>query len=487
MIIDDFYNYIIIMAFEKVYKYENKRSLSINKLKYFRSALLEEILNIYKNGQNHKYRQEVDMWHGEVSFKKIDENKALESFLEEYEEYFYLDNNIVYLKDNVSYSDISELLRQIRINENVPNRFDIVEDSEKLMSILEISTIEKVIAKYSQIEEKLETLYYKLFTNEDTKDLRNKIKSLLFIRCSFYMHINQMPEYKVAAFKRIANNYLNKNDTVSYDKYPIDLKIWNEEYADPDDFLEDINDRVYDINQYAIFGKKKNFLYLNKICEDIENYYMSEYGFPFGTIEEEFDPLKDYTNEIETDILAEEQFEENFSSNPENFAMLHDPSDEFWILYMNYLNNLNNFMKIYGENETLLFTKKRLLYVLDKPELMLYDENNFERELNKTKTIELDEEPFSFFYNEIFFIAQEVFMLPSDEYTIRKLLLVGTYYNLTKDSELKEIIEEFSDNPKYDFFYEVMINNCANKSYGNLSKDIKKLILKPTDKNPSSK
>ena len=144
-------------------------------------------------------------------------------------------------------------------------------------------------------------------------------------------------------------------------------------------------------------------------------------------------------------------------------------------------------MKIYGENETLLFTKKRLLYVLDKPELMLYDENNFERELNKTKTIELDEEPFSFFYNEIFFIAQEVFMLPSDEYTIRKLLLVGTYYNLTKDSELKEIIEEFSDNPKYDFFYEIMINNCANKSYDNLSKDIKKLILKPTDKNPSSK
>ena len=126
---------------------------------------------------------------------------------------------------------------------------------------------------------------------------------------------------------------------------------------------------------------------------------------------------------------------------------------------------------------------KRLLYVLDKPELTIIDENNFKSALQKTENVEVDEDSFSFYEDEIYFMAQEVFMVPTDEYTVRKLLLVGTYYQLTKDEQLKEIIEEFKDNPNYDFFHEVMINNCKNITNNNLSKDIKKLILKPNNKN----
>ena len=482
MIMDSFYNYTILMAFLYLYKYEGKKAISVEILKHYRKTLLEEILDVYKNGRGHNYLQEVDQWSGEVSFREINEEEALQDFLEEYEDYFYLDNDVVYLKDNISFDEISELEKQIRVNKNVPYRFDIIHDNEKLMNVLGISSIEKIINEYSKVEEKIENLYNKLFTLEDTEELRNSIKYLLFIRLGFFTRIFKMPYYRADAFRIISNFYSgkiydkNEND-FNYDKSPINLDLWKKQYTDSDDLLEDIDDRIYDINQYAIFGKKKNVLYLNKIEEELDNFDMFEDEFNFGGIEE-IDTLKDYSIMIETDMLAREQFEESCEAHPESVFEVYDPSDEFWVLYMNYLKNLNKFMSIYGETEDLLLAKRRLLYAMDKPELMIYEQKNFEKELEKCKSIELDEDPFSFFVDEIYFMAKEVFMLPSDEYTIRKLLLVGTYYNLTNDVELKKIIEEFKNNTKYEFFYDIMINNCTNKNPEELSQDVKKLILR---------
>ena len=139
MIIDNYYNYITLTAFEQLYKYENKKSISVETLKLFRSELLKEVLDIYKNGKDHNYLQERDQWQGEISFTEIDEDIALKNFLEEYEEYFYLDNGIVYVYEEISFDDLSELVRQIRVREQVPNRFDIIEDTKKLRDILGIT------------------------------------------------------------------------------------------------------------------------------------------------------------------------------------------------------------------------------------------------------------------------------------------------------------------------------------------------------------
>ncbi len=482
MIIDDNFNYIVLSVFEKLYMYENKRSISVDKLKGFRRAMLQEILDIYKNNDpDYFYLQEVDQWHGDVSFKEIDEDESLAAFLEEFGEYFYLDNDRICLREHVTYYDISELLKQVRIKENVPGRFNIIDGNDGLMAMLDIKSIKKIIARYSKIEERLEKLYYKLYTDEDSEDLRKEISSLLLMRYNFFNRIAQMPSYRVNAFRLTAINYYIETDCYDYDKFPIDLELWRKECADPEDFLADINDRVYDITQYAIFGKKHNPLYLHKIDEDLEEYHFSNCLFNGATNNKTIDPLKDYTDEIETRMMAIEQFEDASENNPESVVMLYDPSDEFWVLYMNYLKNLNRFMAIFGESEELLFAKKRLLYALDKPDTMIFDEERFEIELDKTKTIELDEDPFDFFLEEIYFIAQEVFRVNPDEYTIRKILLVATYYDLTKDEELKRIIEKFKNHPQYDFFYEVMINNCSNIDPNMLFQGRKLLTFKPID------
>jgi len=489
MIIDDFYNYIVIGLFEQLYKYEDKKSISVDNLKYIRKIVLEEVLDRYYNEDENKicYYQEVDQWHGKVSFKVIDEDKALQAFLDEYEDYFYLDNGIVYLREKFTYDDIEKLERKVRISEKVPHRIGSVVnesyDNPKIVKVLGVSSIAKIKEDYSQVEKELEKLYYKLYTNDDNEKLRKQIVELLYMRLNFFYLLSQMPEYKIDAFRLIQVNYDGKEEDIEYDKCPIDLKLW-EENTDLDEFLADIDDRIYDINQYAIFGKERNHLCYKKLEEDLENFYMSNYFFE--KFDEEIDPLEDDIDIDEFEI-EDESFEEILENNPENAVTLFDSSEEFYLLYLNYLKNLNNFINIYGESEELLFAKKRLLYVLDKPELMLFNEKRFEMALDKTKTIALDEEePFSFFLDEIYFIARELFMVPSDEYTIRKLLLVGTYYDLTKDETIRDIIGEFKDNSKYDSFYEIMINNCKNMTTDNLSQDIKKLVLRKDEKNKSN-
>ena len=178
MRIDNYYNYTILTAFEHLYKYENKKSISVETLKLFRRELLKEVLDIYKNGKGYEYLQERDQWQGEVSFTEIDEDMALKNFLEKYEEYFYLDNGIVHIYEEVSFHDLEELVRQIRVREQVPYRFDIIEHTKKLRDILGISTFDELINEYSKVEEKLENLYYKLYTPDDSEELRKKIKVL---------------------------------------------------------------------------------------------------------------------------------------------------------------------------------------------------------------------------------------------------------------------------------------------------------------------
>lgn len=236
---------------------------------------------------------------------------------------------------------------------------------------------------------------------------------------------------------------------------------------------------LYDTPQYAIFEKEKNDLHMSKLDDELEDLSLkveSPDSFP------EMDPTKDYTDIIETALKAEEQFEDSFLEHPENFATICDTSDEFWVLYITYLSNLNHFMDIYGASEELLFAKRWLLYALDKPTAMLFDEKRFKRFLEEASSIELDDDPFSFVTDEVYFMVQEAFMIPSNEYTIRKLLFVGTYYSLTEDEELREIIEEYRDDPRFKIFYEIMINNCSSQSSKGLTEDIKKFVLKSSFK-----
>ena len=119
MIIDNYYNYLTLKAFQYVYMYEDKKSIRVETLNEFRKELIKEVLDIYQNGKGYTYYEDKDQWQGEVVFAEINEEVALDDFLDEYEKYFYLDDKTVYLDEDVSFKDLSELVWQIRVKEKI--------------------------------------------------------------------------------------------------------------------------------------------------------------------------------------------------------------------------------------------------------------------------------------------------------------------------------------------------------------------------------
>lgn len=464
MVLNSYYDYINVLAFKYLLKYENSKTISINKLKEFRKALLNVILDEYKERGNDCYPQEVDHWYGEVTFEKIDEDEELKNFIEDYSDIFHLKNNMVYVNDNITYEIIDNLETNLRVTNKIPFRINQVERSQKVMQVLGIHKIDEVLNNYLPLENKLEKLYGHLYSKNDNSFLRDEINKLINVRALFFVKLGLLPQERIDAF-RIRTYELDTGDweKTDYDKSPIDVNMWEKsDYYDEDDFLSDIDAEIYDIYQYAIFGGKKNKLSSSKIMQDLDNFYF------FGQVQlkdEDFDVTQnfidnEYFEEQEAFEKAVEEFERKAEENSNNVYTFHDPSDEEFIYYINYLNNLNNFMSIYGVSDDLLLAKKRLLYTLDTPQKKIYNEANFKNQLTLANEIEIDEDFMSYCQDEYHFLADEIFMTPTNEFTIRKLIMVGTYYNITKDKDIKKTIESHKNDSRYSLFREVIINNC---------------------------
>ena len=374
----------------------------------------------------------------------------------------------MYLKDNITYKDISDLEIDCRKNDEIPDCFYIINDNNDLMDILGITSIEAIIKEYLKIE----NMYNKLYTAEDNDKLRKSIKQLLFVRFSFLGRIYQMPGYRVDAFRTAIMRYNWKYEKMDFDVYPFDKELYLSDFDDDEDeFNYDIDAPLTEITEYAIFGKESNYLCNSKLEEDLDAFYMS--NKLLGNYDK-IDYNEDYSELLDRIVELEEEFE----NGNKKVVKLKDPTEEFQVLFLNYINNLNKFMSVYGENDELMRAKKRLIYAIDNPDTLIFEDDNFIKEYNKTKNFRVQENSFSFFYNQIIFIVEEIFKRPSNEYTIRKLLLVGAYYYLTKDEVIKEIMKEYKEDSRYNFFYEVIINNCNSKMVNDMPNEVKKLVLK---------
>ena len=76
------FNYINLLAFLTLLKYENKRSIKIDTLQKYHQILLEEVIKDY-NTKNATYYEEVDNWKGKINFF-IDEQNNLNNFLNDH-------------------------------------------------------------------------------------------------------------------------------------------------------------------------------------------------------------------------------------------------------------------------------------------------------------------------------------------------------------------------------------------------------------------
>lgn len=130
--------------------------------------------------------------------------------------------------------------------------------------------------------------------------------------------------------------------------------------------------------------------------------------------------------------------------------------DDFWLLSENLMGcdpfyDLNRHIDWYqvsiGSDIVLEQSRRRLLYLLDSYGDNLYQEDNFKRALADTSMEDLDyKEDFNDFY-----VMSRLFLVDilegwaDDDKSLRKMLFVSTYYDLTGDKRVERIIHKYQE------------------------------------------
>lgn len=440
-------DYINILAFYVVLKYENRRSLKVLDLEKFRELLLEVILDSHKKNEV-TYFKEKDIWEGDVEFC-LPEDISYDDFVSQYSYLFSKERDVISLNEDVDFYEISQLEKTVCDENDISNRFFSFCNDTRIFKEFGINTIYSEIERYLKIEKELEKCYQYL---GDSLENSTQLRKLLFMRNIFLNNVSQVPEYVVDAFRLESSKIHSHDFTYEYAKSPLDLKFLAY-YNPPEDDLGDLDSRIYDIFQYAIFGKTS--LATAKVSEMLDNLYLSD----------------ESDKEAGDDISFEGASYNTFDDEEVDACYFVDTEEADMVFYLNYLSKLNDYMKKYGEDSDLIEAKNRLIYALDMPKESLYKEECFNNKLNEVLEIDVDEEDFDFIIDEVRFMANEVFLAEPDINTVKKLLFISTYYQLTGDDEIVDIVSSYSENSWFDSYSEIIFGDEKGKINEKIKKD----------------
>ena len=123
-----------------------------------------------------------------------------------------------------------------------------------------------------------------------------------------------------------------------------------------------------------------------------------------------------------------------------------DVEGAIFSFYMIYISKLKDILEK-NPSKNLRYILNRILYVLDREELCLYNEENLDYVIKeninnqdyKNDIKNLYEEEASFLLEQI--IEEEV----ETENTLKKILFISTYYDITKDENIKNILRNNKD------------------------------------------
>ena len=205
-----------------------------------------------------------------------------------------------------------------------------------------------------------------------------------------------------------------------------------------------------------IYLEKEYFKDLESIMD--EDDYDDEYDYEYENIEEELDREEDIFDDInEKDSDIDYELDEDIDTPDID-------TDNYNLFYICLIKRINNYFDTFGFNSDLDRVKKRLLYLIDMPDKCLVKEENLIEEIIKVQDFTLDEKVSNFLKTELYFMADEIFLAGYNEFTVRKLIFMGTYYELTQDQKFKEIFENHRQDKLYTTYESLVFNHIDNIS-----------------------
>ena len=418
---EKYYDYINVLAFQCLYQYENKKSISVDKLTEFR----DRATNIMGDA---------------ITVDKNKELREVNSFVSRYSSYFEISGDIVKFKSNISYKELVNLAKMIKDRDDIEDDIDSIKTDFNLLAVLGIYTMRESLIDYMKYEKDLERKYQDLFTEKDNKALRDEIAKLLRLRAMFFMQVHMLPGYSAASLVR------TMTDLVEVDEYVMnplnmDLYMKSDFYVEEDDSLVDMESMLYGTYQYSIFGDARYKLFTLKLLDEISKIY--------------------FVNKIDDDV--DDELSDAFEDI--SFNERKDSIEER-LFYLTYLKKLGAFMGKYGYRKDLGMVYKRLLYSLDNISDKLCIDGNIDKAIEKIEDIEINEDSFVGLHDEMVFMASEIFEVGTNKYTLRKLLMLATFYDITKCEDIVDVINGYKNNNNYSYFCDIIFGDSNNKGYG---------------------
>ena len=89
----------------------------------------------------------------------------------------------------------------------------------------------------------------------------------------------------------------------------------------------------------------------------------------------------------------------------------------------------------------------------------MFRKERLNQEIQTIDFEDLDFEDFEFYEDEARFMTEEIFMVEQDINTIKKLLFIATYYKLTKDKKILNIINKYSKSAEFQAYCEIIFGD----------------------------
>ena len=432
------FDYLCFLALERLLKYENIRHIKIETLSKYIECIKNEFMISFNSGEPAYNEKGIKR---NFKFESFDLNQKINDLLNNYEDIIYLgnDNNIV-LEDNID----CEMLEGILDEFNVSSRFKLVFFDGDNRKILNINTILNVLKEYNLFERKLEETYLNLPFRTDKKKTISELKSFMIFRELFLYKLKSLSETKLECYYDESNEFVNLSQD-EYDDYPINKAFWYKSMYYDGRVPDEIDDILYDMYLYSMFSDG-NISSL-KINNEIYKIYLN---------------ALDYSED--NDYFFQEYLDEIPDIDSDNFMYDSDYEIEItdeeldYLFYLTFVRKIDKFMSENGMSTELIFKRQRLLYSLDTSDYCLYNENNIDSLLDELKgRVENVRLPkYEIF---MYFLTEEIFKEPTNNNTITKLLLISSYYDITKDEKIKMLFNKNSNNRYYDLFEKIIFNN----------------------------
>lgn len=454
---ESYYDYLVLLAFLEQLNYGDKKSLTQREADDFIDILDKKVKKylmalVTKNSDDEKQmKQYIE---NVIDTSRSERANFLRSFIDTYSDLFYFKDNMICLDDDVQQEDITFKLEELE-NENyeLSDTFaaaaDFASEVEPLQAIGATKTIAD-ICNFFQLEQNLEDLY-SVYSSLKEKQAIALVQCFVSKKLQKLSSIpyDELSNYIVLLYNVVTYyNALEHLDLISTDLMDMDT------FYKGNDFIEDvINDEfhqaIFNDNVLA-WGRIKLFL------EKLDNERTLD-----APDEESQESENEWEDEIIVDYSDEFDGEKIVNQDEDTTQDFQTTSRIKYIFYLRYIGTLIDFQKICNQDESdIEFIKRRLLFILDDSDLKLFDNANLDKNISRAKkeTFEDIDELYHFYTASHIFLI-DLLEYGNDEFLMRKLFYVKTYYDLTQDIRIRRILDKYKDTEVGSKLYRAILEN----------------------------